>query len=55
LHSTWTDSTGAILSQVNYTLTNNSSSLKTCSLGLTQPANISQIWNVTQTSTVTNG
>ena len=47
--STWTDSTGAILSQVNYTLTNTSAITAICTLGLVQPGKISQIWNVTNT------
>ena len=55
LCSTWTDGTGALLSQINYTLTNISSSTALCSLGLAQPANINQIWNVTNTGVVKSG
>lgn len=50
--STWTDSSGAILSQISYTLTNTSSTLASCTLGLNQPSKISQIWNVTNSGTV---
>lgn len=55
LCSSWSDSTGAILSQIDYTLINTSTTTALCTLGLAQPGSINQIWNVTNTGTVNSG
>ena len=55
-YSTWTDSNGKLLSQLNYTLTVNGGTDKVSPLlGLQDVSKVQQIWNVTQTSQVSNG
>ena len=54
--STWTDSTGKLLTQLSYTLTVNDGTQRVSpTLGLKDPTKVQQIWNVTQTSQISNG
>ena len=53
--STW-NSDGKLLCQLNYTLTVNGGANKvTPTLGLQDVTRLQQVWNVTQTSQVSNG